>query len=352
MDYMNKLSSLNLKAKPIMKIAGLALLGVVFIYFAFAFVGLLFSMLPPLQRSQTNQNYSDYSPSYSGSGTSEVSMSKSFGGGAPSLSLRNVLPQSSESDYSRTAGNSAENFEATDYRVSFQTRQLKNTCAAITGLKARQDVIFENASESNKYCNYNFKVERVAAGEILDILKGLKPKELTQSTDTLQGQVQDYTSEIGILRTKLASIDDTLSKAVSAYDEVSVLATKEKDVESLAKIINSKISTIQQLTQQRIDISSQLDQIQRTKDLQIDKINYTYFSVTIADNSFVDWQNIKDSWSSALKYSLANINQTIQNLTINLISLLFTLLQYAIYGLILLFVIKYGWKLTKYIWLQ
>ena len=53
------------------------------------------------------------------------------------------------------------------------------------------------------------------------------------------------------LKRRLAAIDDTLGKATAAYDEVTVLATKEKDVESLAKIIDDKINTIQRGERQR-----------------------------------------------------------------------------------------------------
>ena len=144
----------------------------------------------------------------------------------------------------------------------------------------------------------------------------------------------------------------TLGKATAAYDEVSTLATKEKDVDSLAGVINSKINTIQQLTQERIDINSQLDLIQRTKADQLDKVDYTYFNVTVSDNSWFVWQDIKDSWNSAIKYSISNVNQMLQNLSVNLVVFLFTIAQYLVYGLILLIVAKYGWKLVKNIWQQ
>ena len=255
-------------------------------------------------------------------------------------------------DNSTSAPANAQQYEATDYDVSYSTAHYKNTCAAIVGLKSRENVVFESSGEYNNYCEYVFKVKREQASDILDFLKGLKPKELATRTYTIQYQVQDFTSQISILQDKLASIDDTLGKATAAYDEVSTLATKEKDVDSLAGVINSKINTIQQLTQERIDINSQLDLIQRTKADQLDKVDYTYFNVTVSDNSWFVWQDIKDSWNSAIKYSISNVNQMLQNLSVNLVVFLFTIAQYLVYGLILLIVAKYGWKLVKNIWQQ
>ena len=352
MAFLKKLDS---KTKRVLKIAGLAVLGLAVIYVAFTVLGSFFASLPSFQNQQINHGFSNYAPSSNSDVESGIPMPQSLGlSKSLDLSQRNVAPSAAESSYSAGGSGSAdaEQYETTAYNVSYQTEQLKKTCAAIAGLKSRQDVVFENASEYNTDCEYVFKVQRDKTNEILDILKNLKPKELATRTYTVQQQVQDFTNEITILQDKLASVDDTLSKATADYDAVSEMATKEKDVDSLAKIIDDKINTIQQLTQERIDINSQLDQIQQTKAQQLDTLNYTEFDVTVTDNSFVNWQDIKDSWNAAVKYSISNINQTVQNMSVSLVAFLFTLVQYAIYALILLLVAKYGWKLIKHIWLK
>jgi len=350
------LENFNLKVKPVLKIAGLAVLGIIAIYIVFTIIGGMIGFLPSFFKSGINNSTSNYAPSYSVSGGKggAAMLDISNAGQSLKLSTRNVAPLNESVSYDSPSpvGSEAENYETTDYHVSFETGQLKNTCAAVSGLKAKSEVIFETASEYNSYCNYTFKVQRDKTGEILDIIKGMKPKELANNTYTIQSEVQDFTSEITILQNKLASIDETLSKAVGAYDEVSILATKEKDVESLARVIDNKINTIRQLTQERIDINSRLDQIRRAKSEQLDKLNYTYFNVTVTDKSFFDWQDIKDSWNAAIRYSVGNINQMIQNISVNLVVFLFNLLQFAVYGLISLFVAKYGWKLVKHIWLK
>jgi len=353
MAFLKKLDS---KTKKVLKIAGLAVLGLAVIYTAFTLLDSFFTSLPSFQNQQINHGFSGYALSSTNSGVeSEMSVPQSLGlSKSFDLSQRNVASSPTGSPYNTAGSGSAdaEQYETTAYNVSYQTGQLKKTCASIAGLKSRQDVIFENASEYNTDCEYVFKVQRDKTNEILDILKNLKPKELATKTYTVQQQIQDFTNEITILQDKLASVNDTLAKATADYDAVSEMATKEKDVDSLAKIIDDKINTIQQLTQERIDINSQLDQIQQTKAQQLDTLNYTEFDVTATDSSFVNWQDIKDSWNAAVKYSINNINQTVQNISVSLVAFLFTLMQYVIYALILLFVAKYGWKLVKHIWLN
>ncbi len=357
MPQQKKKFELKGKIKPALKIAGLAILAIIVVYIAFTFIGSLLSSM----RNGLPAANGGYGGSYSGIDQSYDYGYKLAPGAAPmmdaitematpSLSTRNAASSAGYGSAGMSTGDNAEEFEMTRYDAQIETNQPDKTCAAIGALKARADVIFENASEYRRGCSYSFKVKRDKTGEILDIIKSYKPKELVNDTYTIQQQVQDYTSEIEILQNKLAVIDDTLAKAIAAYDEVTKLATSVKDAESLAKVINSKINTIEQLTQQRISINSQLDQIQRSKEQQLDRLDYAFFGVNVSDSGFIDWQSIGDSWNLAVKSALNQVNETIQNVSIALIAFLFILAQWLVYGFILLVVAKYVWKFAKKLW--
>jgi hypothetical protein len=118
----------------------------------------------------------------------------------------------------------------------------------------------------------------------------------------------------------------------------------------LAKIIDSKIGIIERLTQERININAELERLDRSKSEQLDRLDYTYFNVNVIENKFVDIQNLKDSWSTAVKSFVNDINKVLQDISINLVTLLFLALQYILYIFIILIIAKYGWKLVKYIW--
>jgi hypothetical protein len=243
-----------------------------------------------------------------------------------------------------------EEFEVTQYNASIETRNLKDTCASVSNLKSLDYVIFENANAYDRGCNYSFKVKREKAGEVLSFIQKMDPRDLSESTYTLKPLLDDYTSEAEILQTKLDSLNETLSKAIESYDGVTELANKLENVESLAKIIDSKVNVIEKLTQQRIDISANLERIGRSKADQLDRLAYTYFQVNITENKFIDGQYLKDSWKNTIKDFVRDINQIAQDLTINLVKLLLQIVQYSFYALLLLGVAKYGWRIMKYIW--
>ncbi|MDD4902180.1 MAG: hypothetical protein PHE24_03510 [Patescibacteria group bacterium] len=336
----------------VIKIAGLSLLAVIVIVILFRLVGSsIVAMMPNNLRNTTSIMPIQSGTSYDAAKGYGESASYAAPGTA-SLSIRNVVSTPGTPIYQNggTTGSTAEQFEVTEYNATIETRQLDSTCAKVADLKPLDYVIFENANKFDNGCNYVFKVKKDKAEEILAIIKQLNPKYLYQNTNTIKQVVDDYTSEIDILKNQLASIDDTLKNATAAYDDIMKLANQVKDVESLAKIIDSKINTIQQLTQQRINISNQLASLQRSKADQLDRLDYVNFRVSITENKFVDGKVLKDSWVAAIQKFVRDVNQIAQDISVGLVALILIILQYALYIIILLLVVKFGWKLVKRIW--
>jgi len=329
---------LHFKTSSILKIAGLALLVIIVIAIGFRLISPSLTSL-----SSKNKTISQAMPAYD-----MYSEEMAYGvGGGVGLSSRNYIPPINGGT---TIGDDAEEFEVKDYNANIETRHLEDTCKKITDLKIREDVIFENANEYEKSCNYSFKVKKDSVDEILAIIEALDPKDLNESTYTIKSLIDDYTSEVEILEKKMSSIEETLNDAVKAYDDIAKLATKAQDVESLAKIIDSKIRIIERLTQERINLNAQLERLGRAKAEQVDRLEYIYFNVYVVENKFVDAQNLKDSWKTAVKSFVRDMNSIVQDITINLVSLFFLIIQYIIYLFIVLVVAKYSWRFAKNIW--
>lgn len=277
-------------------------------------------------------------------------MASFSGGEGATLSIRNISPSMPPVFYGGTVGNMAEAFEVTDYSATIETRNKENACKSVLDLKALSYVIFENSNEADTNCNYRFKVEKNRVGEILGVIKDLDPKYLNENSYTIKQQVDDFTSQIEILENKKASIDETLKSALASYTEITRLATANEDTASLAKIIDSKIQIIERLTSESISINAQLEQLARAKNDQLDRIDYTYFSVNVYEDKFIDMGSLGDSWKQALKSFFWTINEALQDATINVIAFMFLLVPYLIYLFIVLYVAKYAWKLAKKMW--
>ena len=337
----------NFKTSNILKVGGLAIVAIILVALAVKMIG-------------SSLNYSYQSSGIGGSmreamfateARDEVGgMSYNKSADMMDISVRNVTPATAPSQGNTTVGDNSEAFEVTEHNVNIETRNLEETCSEVSVLKVRADIIFENANEYKRGCDYSFKVKRGSVAEVLAVLKKLDPKELSENTYTIKNLVDDYTSETEILEKKKAAIEATLAGAVKAYDDITALAAQTKDAESLAKIIDSKIGIIERLTQQRIETSAQLERLGRAKAEQLDRLDYVYFNVHIVENKFIDGQDLKDSWKAAIKSFVRDINGIMQDLTVNLVALFFFALQYVAYFFIILIIAKYTWRLAKHIW--
>lgn len=338
-DFFRKI---NFKRFSIPKLIGFALIAIILFMVAISFLGFAFRT-------------AFFGFGSSGYSTSQIPMmSYEYEGALDQTSLKGISDRAFLSPIPPGSGGSvgtdAEEFEITEYYTVIKTRNLDKACSVIEELKPLEYVIFETANRSDKNCSYFFKVKNENADEVLATVKGLKPEIFRENTSTIKSVIGDYTSEVEIQEKKLASIEETLTNAQQAYDKITVLATQTKDVESLTKIIDSKIRLIERLTQERINIKERIDRLNKNKAEQLDRLNFTFFRVNIHEFLVFDLKELKDSWISEFKSFVREFNDILQDVSINLAGFLLRLIQAALYFLIALFILKYGWRFTKRIW--
>jgi hypothetical protein len=340
----------------IVKAVALAIVVIIFASFVFAFVKQTFGGLS-FGRDGVAFSVAPQMGVRMGGGMASYDMAEDayYGGEMATLSARNVAGMPASMPYpgpvgGYTTGNTAEEYEVTEYSASFETQNRDQTCAQLSGLKTYTYVIFESSNDHDRGCDYRFKVEHARVSEILTFLKKMNPKDLNENTYTIKNQVDDFTSEVEVLENKRRAIDDTLAEALAAYDEISSVASANQDAESLSRIIDSKIQLIERLTQQKIEINTQLDRLARAKADQLDRLAYTYFNVSAYENKYLDREHIGDSWKNAVRATIGDANDALQAATLGLIAFIFIVLQWVVYGLVLLFIAKLVWNFVQRMW--
>jgi hypothetical protein len=334
---------LDIKWPKILKIMGLILLAILILAVFFNLI------VAPLFSRGMGMAYKGYGSDFSSQSFAPSAKYASNSGGI-ALSTRNVaLDKEVMMEDSYTAGDS-ESFEVTDYYATVETRNLKRDCSLIQGLKSKNYIIFESANNGERNCNFNFKVDKEKAEEVLGVIKDLNPRDLSENVQTIKRQLDDFTSREEILKNKQVSIDETLKTAVAAYDEITVIATKTNNADSLAKVIESKVNIIERLTMERININAELERLGQDKARQLDRLKYVNFQISIYENKIVDGQQFKDFWKSSVKQFVVDANQLLNDLSLGLVSLALNLVKYLIYIFLLLVVAKACWKLAVKIW--
>ncbi len=334
----------NFQVKDALKVAGIVLIAFVVLAVGIRLISAPFSSL--IGNLRYGGSSSSIMPMmYDSAATEEKALND------VTLSARNVtagiMPQPSVQG---TTGNDAENFEVVNYNGRIESNHLSDTCKTIADLKAKDYVVFESSNEAETYCTYTFKVAKDHVAEVKSIIEKLDPEELAENKFTIKNQVQDFTSEVDILKKKAEVIDSTLKNAIAAYDDITAIASRTQDASALAKVIDSKIQTIERLTQERLLINEQLDRLSRGKADQLDRLDYTYFTINVYENKYLDGETVKDSWKQAVRQFFFDLNTIAQDLTIGLITLAVMSLQFILYFFIAVIVAKYVWRGAKYIW--
>jgi hypothetical protein len=245
----------------------------------------------------------------------------------------------------------AEEFEVHDYNFQYEARKKNKICDEVLSLKKREDIIFENSQENDRSCSYKFKVEKENTIEILEFLKAFGPKDITSNVYTIQRTVEGLTDQLEILQKKLDAIEKTLKDAQASYDELTDLATRKQDIESLAKLIDLKLNTIERLSKERSSISEQINSITKNRAEQLELIEYSNFFIYVSEYLFVDWKAIKDDWGREIKRLVDTFNDVIQGVSVKLLSYILRITEGLIYLFISLVLLKAVWTLVKRVWI-
>lgn len=321
-------------AKSIAKLVGLVLLGLLALAIAAALVSMILNTLFRGSYQESYRGYDDF-------GYAEESMALSKAQFAPG----GIIPPSPGS-----TGTDAEDFEVKNFSANIKTRKLESTCEKISSLKAREEVIFERANTNEDNCNFTFKVLKENEAEIVSFIEDLKPEDFNENIQSIKGSLEGYDKQLEILEKKLASIEDTLEKAQAAYDDVTELATRKQDVESLATIIDSKLNLIEKLTSERLEVKQQIDRLNQNKVDQLDRLKFSFFNINVYKDLIFDWEQIKESWKFELKSLVRSVNDTLQGISVNLVVYIVRLAEGALYFFLTLFLLKYAWVAIKRIW--
>jgi len=332
---MNPFQNFDWSLKSIGKVAGAVLLG---------FVGLsLVAMLISFSLRTVMQPFTGGYGGYGGGYTESVMMDSS----ARVTNKMGIIPPIL---YDEAVDSEAEDYEVRDYSTNYRPQDKTEICDGIAALKSDDEIIFENTSESDSSCNYRFKVLREREDEILAILKNYSPDDVNINVYTIQRTIQDNESRVDILKAQLTEKEAALTEAQESYTELQALATRQRDIESLTKLIDLKITTIDRLAQEKIQLNEQLDQMASEQARQLERIKYTSFNVSVWEDKIINSKQIIESWKNELKNVVSSINEVLQGLTVGLVPVILYTVLAVVYFLLAVLVLRGVWGMVKKIW--
>lgn len=243
-----------------------------------------------------------------------------------------------------------ERYETTQYNVKARTKQFDELCNAVKQLKADNEINFKQITESLNNCQANFFVSKNKTEAVLATLNSYSGVEINLNTESVTRYRSQLQSQTNILQQQLSSIERSLNAAETQFSEIAELAKNQKDVATLSQTIREKINMVEMLTQQKINLTNQLDNIYRQSAELEERIDVVEFYVNV-NRSYPIFLN-KDSkkWETAKENLKDTFTDTMIGLTTTFVTFLLWILRLSIYLLVVLIVVRGVWKFINVIW--
>ncbi len=243
-----------------------------------------------------------------------------------------------------------ESYETTNYSVNVNTKQFDEVCNSLLTLKDDPGIHFKTINSSLNNCRAVFYVAEEKANTVLSTLTSFKGVEVDRNTESVTKHRAVLQNQTNILQQQLASVENSLNAAETQFNEIAEFARGANDAATLSLTIREKISLVENLTQQKISLVSQLNQLhQQATDLE-ERLNVVAFSVNVNRSYpiYINKQNQK--WENAWEDLKDEFTNTGINLTVIFGVFLLRALQAIIYGVVIIFVIRTFWKFAKMLW--
>jgi hypothetical protein len=116
---------------------------------------------------------------------------------------------------------------------------------------------------------------------------------------------------------------------------VEAAARRSGDVASLAQVTDSKLNAIERINASRLEVTTELDRLERAKTETLDRMEYVYFSVNVYENEWVRGTDLKDSWVASVQELIRDLNGFLQDLSIGFVQFALTVVKYTLYASVL-----------------
>jgi prefoldin subunit 5 len=325
------------------KFFGFGLLGLVGLFLVL-FVGLLIFNSTASENFSTSLEPVGYAPSYS---------SKSYDGGMMAdramgemMIDEYIPPAPTPGGYS----SELESYETTQYSVSARTREMDELCDTVSGLKADPSIHFKYLNESLNNCRATFYVEENRVAGVLSALESFKNVEITRNTESVTRHREMIQSQTSILTQQLASVERSLIAAEIQFDEIAEFAREAKDAATLSEAIRYKLQNIDNLTNRKINLTSQLDNLyQQAADLE-ERMNIVEFYVNVYRSYPIDNDDQSRKWEAAWDELSDQFTDTLIGLSAFFGIFLLWAVRIAVYLLVVIVIIRGLWKFIKLLW--
>lgn len=245
---------------------------------------------------------------------------------------------------------SLESYETTSYNVSARTKDFDELCGTVAGFKNDSQIHFRSITSSLNNCYATFFVAEEKVTEILTTLTSYRGVEVNRNTESVTRHKEQLESQTTILQQQITLVESSLIAAQAQLDRLNQIFNSSDEVTRLSSEVTKSLQYIDQLTQRKISLISQLDTLyQQSADLA-ERMKVTQFDVMIARANPIIIDKYEQQWDSAWEELKDTFTETLIGLTAFFGIFMLWLIRAGIYLLVVLVLVRGLWKFAKLLW--
>lgn len=243
-----------------------------------------------------------------------------------------------------------ETYETSSYNLSGRLRDFETACDTLESLKADGRYHFKYLTSNLNNCRATFFTDEAHVAEALNRLEQFNGVTVSRNTQSVTRHRENIQSRASIIRQQLDIVERTLAEAEAAYTEIEAFARAERDVAEYSKAVDTKLRQIDQLTNRKINLTSQLQGIaQQAADLE-ERIGVTELSVSFSRSYTLNPDKNSRAWERAWETLSDTWTNFGTGLTAYFGVFVLYVVQYSLYLLVLIVAARFGWKAVRKIW--
>jgi len=245
-----------------------------------------------------------------------------------------------------------ESYETSSYKVFARTKEFDALCGTLTTLKGDTKIHFKTLTSSTNNCYATFFVAEEKVGSVLTTLTSYRGVEVTRDTESVTRHKAQLESQTSIVQQQLTSVQRSLTAAETQFDEIAAFAKTSNSPETLAQAIREKLTMIDTLTQRKISLTDQLNNLyQQAADLN-ERLDVVQFDVNITRAIPLVTDKYERQWDQAWENLQDEFTSTLIGITASFGVFLLWMLRLGLYLLILIVVLRGFWKFANVVWMK
>lgn len=240
-------------------------------------------------------------------------------------------------------------------RVRIFSKSPENECQALLTDVRKEFTRVLSTNITQDYCSLQIQVLRDKTAELDTILKKYDIDRIDTDTENIYKSYTETSDRVIELEKSLTENEARIAETKTAYDALLAQSGNRtlnaETIDAISKAIRNKAELIDSFSDKKRNLMAQIDALKKQKADYEDAVKYVTYQLNVEKRVIIDSEAIGERWYADIRELSNTFQETLRNVTVNLLSFLLRAFGVVIYivigGILVLGGGRIGWKMAR-----